>query len=248
MPKSEFQGRIKNEIDFNKQRARHPDKFLGIDLREYRALTLPKTDLDALKYQVGKNSLKSMPLSPDPKQFHRKPLFDHSIDFNKKGWRDFVQRPKNIPIDDTVITKIDNDPASRGNLDLSDAAILGDVLKLYDYDVTKSYEALGHVKKLGNTMSYAKMQPQNAVSEEYDALPSFMVRNVSRNGVEMISEKTLAAVESEKWRFYDPPTTFKTYSNSQLSIMTTKLKAIMREKSHLASQKRNADAKAAMLE
>ena len=63
----------------------------------------------------------------------------------------------------------------------------------------KSYEALGHVRKLGNTMSYAKMQPQTAVNEEYNALPSFMVRNVTRNGVEMTSEKTLAAVEAEKW-------------------------------------------------
>ena len=67
MPKSEFKGKRKNEIDFNKQRSRHPDKFLGIDLREYRALTLPKTDSDQLKYQVGKNELKKMPLSPDPK-------------------------------------------------------------------------------------------------------------------------------------------------------------------------------------
>ena len=62
-----------------------------------------------------------------------------------------------------------------------------------------------------------------------------MVRNVSRNGVEMVSEKTLAAVESEKLKFYDAPTTFKAYSNSQISVMKAKLKHIMRERSHLAS-------------
>ena len=47
----------------------------------------------------------------------------------------------------------------------------------------------------------------------------------------MISEKTLSAVESEKWKFYDPPSSFKLYSNSQISVLKTKLKAIMREKS-----------------
>ena len=84
-------------------------------------------------------------------------------------------------------------------------------------------------------MNYAKMQPQTAINEEYNALPSFMVRNCSRNGVEMVSEKTLAAVDSEKLKFYDAPTTFKAYSNSQISKMKAKLKHIMRERSHLAS-------------
>ena len=100
-----------------------------------------------------------MPLSPDPKQFYRKPLFDHSIDFNKKGWREFVSRPKNIPVDDKIIEKVDGGPASRGNIDLTDDAIIGDVLNLYDNDIHKSYQALGHVKTLGNTMCYSKMQP-----------------------------------------------------------------------------------------
>ena len=153
MPKSEFKGKRKNEIDFNKQRPRHPDKFLGIDLREYRALTLPKTDIDQLNYQVGKNDLKKMPLSPDPKQFYRKPLYDHSIDFNKKGWREQLGRPKNIPESDGKIEKPDP------GIDLTSVANIDDVLKLNQSDISKSYEALGHVKKCGNTMNYAKMQP-----------------------------------------------------------------------------------------
>ena len=41
MPKSEFQGKRKNEIHFRKQQPRHPDKFLGIDLREHRKLKVP---------------------------------------------------------------------------------------------------------------------------------------------------------------------------------------------------------------
>ena len=49
-------------------------------------------------------------------------------------------------------------PASRGNIDMSDAAI-GDVLKLNEYDIYKSFEALGHVKRTGNVISYSKMLP-----------------------------------------------------------------------------------------
>ena len=106
------------------------------------------------------------------------------------------------------------------------------MLKLHEYDVMKSYEALGHVAKLGNTMCYGKMMSRKAQREEYDGLPSFMIRQATRNGVQMISEKTLSEVESEKWKFYDPPTSFKLYSNSQISILKTKLKSIMRERSN----------------
>ena len=89
------------------------------------------------------------------------------------------------------------------------------------------------MKKQGNTLCYAKMQPQTAVREEYDPLPSFMIRQASKNGVNMITEKTLAGTNSEQWEFYDAPTTFKLYSNSQISKLKTKLKAIMREKQAL---------------
>ena len=41
------------------------------------------------------------------------------------------------------------------------------------------------------------MQPQNALREEYDPLPSFMIRQASKNGVNMITEKALADTKSE---------------------------------------------------
>ena len=54
----------------------------------------------------------------------------------------------------------------------------------------------------------------------------------------MLSEKTLSDVEAEKMAFYDPPTSFKLYSNSQISKLKTKLKAIMRERSYNENQKK----------
>ena len=88
------------------------------------------------------------------------------------------------------------------------------------------------MKKPANSLNYKKMLPRTALREDYESLPSFMVRQNTKNGVKMISEKALADVESEKWKFYEAPTTFKLYSNSQLSILKTKLKTIMREKSY----------------
>ena len=109
----------------------------------------------------------------------------------------------------------------------------------------KSYEALGHVGKLGNTMNYGKMMSRSALREEYAPLPSFMVRQATRNGIQMLSEKTLSDVEAEKMAFYDPPTSFKLYSNSQISKLKTKLKAIMRERSYNENQKKVQAAKQA---
>ena len=120
------------------------------------------------------------------------------------------------------------------------------MLKLDVYDVMKSYEALGHVRKEGQgVLNMKKAVPKSAVREEYNPLPSFMIRQATRNGVEILSEKALAEVEAEKWKFYDPPTSFKLYSNSQISKLKTKLKAIMREKSFKESQQRLLEAKKA---
>lgn len=47
-----------------------------------------------------------------------------------------------------------------------------------------------------------------------EATKTNFVINFTRYGVEMTSEKTLADVTAENWRFYDPPKTFKMYSNS----------------------------------
>ena len=116
-----------------------------------------------------------MPLSPDAKQYFRRPLYDHSIDFDKAAWRDFATRPKNMTEDEGALRIDGFDNGPRKNLDISDDAI-GDVLKLNQYDVYKSYEALGHVKRLGNTMNYGKMVSRAAVREEYNPLPSFMIR------------------------------------------------------------------------
>ena len=85
-----------------------------------------QVDLDALKFQVGETSLKRIPLSPDVRQYFRKPLFDHSIDFDLQAWRPFVTKPKNI--NDADKPKAQNE--------ISDAAI-GQVLKLHEYDVMK---------------------------------------------------------------------------------------------------------------
>ena len=65
-----------------------------------------------------------------------------------------------------------------------------------------------------------------------------MIRQASKNGVNMITEKALADTKSEQWAFYDAPTTFKLYSNSQISKLKTKLKAIVREKQAIEAQKR----------
>ena len=55
MPRSDFtgKGKKKHEVHFKKSQPRHPDKFLGIDLREYKSHTTPQIDLDAMQYQVG---------------------------------------------------------------------------------------------------------------------------------------------------------------------------------------------------
>ena len=98
MPKSEFQsqGKRKYEFNFHKQQSRHPDKFLGIDLKEARSFTTPETDLEVMKYQVGKTSLRKIPLSPDNRRYFKKPLQDHSINFDKAGWREFGTKPKSL--------------------------------------------------------------------------------------------------------------------------------------------------------
>ena len=98
MPKSEFitQGKKKFEFNFNKQQSRNPDKFLGTDLKKARAFTTPESDLEVMKYQVGKTSLRHIPLSPDNRKYFRKPLQDHSINFEKGLWRDCGSKPKSL--------------------------------------------------------------------------------------------------------------------------------------------------------
>ena len=75
-----------------------------------------------------------MPLSPDPKQFYRKPLYDHSIDFNKKGWREQLGRPKNIPEPDGKWGK-SSDQALKDVLDMTSVANIDDVLKKNQADI-----------------------------------------------------------------------------------------------------------------
>ena len=61
-----------------------------------------------------------MPLSPDPKSFFKRPLLDHAIDFDKGGWRDFVQKPKNTADDDGEIRMAELDEGPKLNVDISD--------------------------------------------------------------------------------------------------------------------------------
>ena len=125
MPKSEFQnkGKKKHEIVFYKQQSRHPDKFLGVDLREFRKTITPQVDLEALKFQVGQTNLKHMPLSPDVRQYFKKPLYDHSINFDMQMWRPFASRPANMKDDDCQVKINDFDKGPKAQNEISDAAI-----------------------------------------------------------------------------------------------------------------------------
>lgn len=61
----------------------------------------------------------------------------------------------------------------------------------------------------------------------YQALPRFMVNSSTRNGTTVASEKSLADVASENWKFYDPPSSLKILTNSEISKKTYELKLIM---------------------
>ena len=61
-----------------------------------------------------------------------------------------------------------------------------------------------------------------------------MIQNTSRGGIKRVSEKTMAEICSENWAFYDPPSSLKILSASEISKETAKLKQIMQERNQLA--------------
>ena len=101
-----------------------------------------------------------------------------------------------------------------------------------DYD--KSFSKLGHVKSPGKVVDMSNSMPTEPKRQSYSSLPRFMANNTYRNGINFTSEKSLADVISENWAFYEPPSSFKLMTNSEISKKTAELKHIMQERNQLA--------------
>ena len=108
------------------------------------------------------------------------------------------------------------------------------LLKARNRDLSASYNSLGHVNSPGKSVDMAKALPVEPRREAYQSLPRFMANNSNRNGVALVSEKSLAETGAEGWRFYDAKSSFKVQTNSEISKATAQLKLIMQEKNQLA--------------
>ena len=93
-----------------------------------------------------------------------------------------------------------------------------------------SYNALGHVKKMGRTVDMKSGLTSDPRFDQYQKLPSFMTFLGDRNGAAKVSEKSLVDVGAENWQFYDPSSSFKILSNAEISQKTAELKLLMHEK------------------
>jgi len=97
---------------------------------------------------------------------------------------------------------------------------------------------LGHVISPGKQVNYDRGVPNGPSKKCYNAMPRFMANNSGRNAVNDISAKTLADVSSENWVFFEPESSFKLVSNSEISQKTAELKQIMQERNQLAATKK----------
>ena len=101
-------------------------------------------------------------------------------------------------------------------------------------DLEASFKRLGHVKSPGRIVDMAKALSNEPKRQIYNSLPRFMANNTYRNAINFSSEKSLADVVSENWAFYEPPSSFKVMTNSEISKKTAELKHIMQERNQIA--------------
>ena len=93
-----------------------------------------------------------------------------------------------------------------------------------------SYDNLGHVHTNLPFVELSKGLPTESARLSYRALPRSMIYNANRNAVNRSNEKSLADVDSENWKFYEPESAFGHKSARDLSQKTAILKAIMLER------------------
>ena len=137
--------------------------------------------------------LRKIPITQDIKlSYTQRPLFDNSINFGLQLDRDELEQPDNDQIEKLMARNKDR-------------------------DLSACYKRLGHVKSPGRQVDYGKGVQPTPKYKAYRSLPRFMTNNANRNGVNYTSEKSLADVGSEQWRFYEPPSSFKINSQSEIS-------------------------------